>query len=57
MDLVSISPVKSVKVQPEKPAAVWFESTLDGKIAVSIPHALIIGNATVREHCPTQEMS
>jgi len=57
MDLVSISPVKSVKVQPEKPAAVWFESTLDGKIAVSIPHALIIGNATVSEHCPTQEMS
>ena len=24
---------------------------------VSIPHAEIIGNATVSEHCPTQEMS
>ena len=28
-----------------------------GKIAVSIPQAEMTGNATVSEHCPTQEMS
>ena len=37
--------------------AVCVESTAEGSTLVSIPHAEIIGNATVKEHCPTQEMS
>jgi hypothetical protein len=36
---------------------VWVESTAVGKIDASTPHAEMIGNATVKEHLPTQEMS
>ena len=35
--------------------AVWVDKTADGRIAVSIPNADIIGRATVIEHCPKQE--
>ena len=51
-----MSSVRSRKVKPEKPA-VWFESTADGRIHVSVPEAERIGSATVMEHCPTHEMS
>lgn len=53
--ILGISSVRSQKVNFEK--AVWFESTAEGIIAVSTPQAEIIGSATVREHCPTQEIS
>ena len=52
----SMSSVKSRKVNPEKPA-VWVERMAEGKMMVSIPHADKMGSATVKEHCPTQEMS
>jgi len=42
--------------KPVKPA-VWVESTAEGRMQVSSPQALRMGRATVREHCPTQEMS
>ena len=54
--IAGMSSDRSRKVNPEKPA-VWFERTADGRIQVSVPDADRIGNATVREHCPTHEMS
>ena len=33
------------------------ESIADGNTHVSIPHADIIGSATVSEHCPTHDIS
>ena len=55
--MFGMSSVKSLNVHAEKPGAVWFDKTELGKIAVSIPQAEMIGNATVNEHCPTHEMS
>ena len=34
-----------------------FDKTAEGNMQVSTPQAEIIGKATVKEHCPTQEMS
>ena len=36
---------------------VWLDNTAEGRIAVSRPHADMIGSATVREHWPTQDIS
>jgi hypothetical protein len=47
--IAGMSSVKSRTVKPVKPA-VWVESTAEGKMAVSMPHAERIGSATVREH-------
>lgn len=45
------SSVKSLQVYPEKPE-VCVDRTADGRTAVSIPNADMIGSATVIEHCP-----
>ncbi|MBQ6842429.1 MAG: ABC transporter permease, partial [Firmicutes bacterium] len=50
------SSVRSLKVYPLNPA-VCAESTAEGSMQVSIPHADSIGSATVREHCPTHDIS
>ena len=50
-----ISAVKSLNVNPLN--AVWVESTAVGKTDVSTPKAEIMGNATVREHFPTHDIS
>ena len=50
------SSVKSLTVKSVNPA-VCVDNTADGRIAVSIPNAEIIGNATVIEHCPKQDIS
>ena len=49
-----ISAVRSQKLHPLKPAAVWLESIAGGSTAHSTPQALRSGSATVVEHCPTQ---
>ena len=51
-----MSHVRSRKVQPAL-KAVCVLSTAVGSTQVSIPHAEMTGSATVREHCPTHEMS
>ena len=50
------SSVRSLTVKSVKPD-VCVERTAEGRIAVSIPNAEIIGSATVIEHCPKHEMS
>ena len=50
-----ISSVRSLKVNFEN--AVCVESTAVGKTEASTPAALMIGNATVNEHFPTQDTS
>ena len=52
----AISPVRSCKVKPFL-NAVCVDSTAVGKMAASTPIAEIMGNATVSEHLPTQEIS
>ena len=54
-EIGAISSVRSRKVNPSK--AVCVERTAVGNTHVSVPHADRIGNATVSEHCPTQETS
>ena len=51
----SIWSLKSLKVKRENMVCV--ERTAVGIIAASIPIAEMIGNATVSEHLPKQEMS
>ena len=46
-----MSSVRSRKVQPAL-NAVWVDNTAVGMTAVSMPHAEMIGSATVSEHCP-----
>ena len=39
------------------PGAVWVDSTAEGRMTVSMPQAEMTGSATVKEHCPKQEIS